>query len=78
MFMKDIFPNSALLVYFEWFYNAHGSDVDFVNPDSVNINAEANIRVKNSHILVDLYSCDHGISPTHWQQNQFHVEVFKG
>lgn len=74
MFMKDIFPDSKLLVYFEWFYNAHDSDVDFVNPESVNINTEANIRVKNSHILVDLYSCDHGISPTKWQHDQFPKE----
>lgn len=74
MFMKDVFPNTPLLVYFEWFYNAHGSDVDFVNPKSVNINTEANIRVKNSHILVDLYSCDHGTSPTHWQHRQFPKE----
>jgi len=74
MFMKDIFPDSVLLVYFEWFYNAHGSDVDFVNPKSVTINTEANLRVKNSHILVDLYSCDHGTSPTHWQHRQFPKE----
>jgi len=74
MFMKDVFPDSKLLVYFEWFYNSYGTDVDFVNPESVNINTEANIRVKNSHILVDLYSCDHGTSPTHWQHNQFPKE----
>jgi glycosyltransferase involved in cell wall biosynthesis len=74
MFMKDIFPNAALLVYFEWFYNAHDSDVDFVNPNSISINTEANIRVKNSHILVDLYTCDHGISPTIWQHDQFPKE----
>jgi len=76
MFIKDVFPDSKLLVYFEWFYNAHGTDVDFINPESVNINTEANIRVKNSHILVDLYSCDHGTSPTYWQHSQF-PEEFK-
>lgn len=72
LFMKDIFPNSALLCYFEWFYNAHGADVDFAN--RINHDKEAHVRVKNSHILVDLYSCDHGLSPTLWQKNQFPKE----
>lgn len=72
LFMKDIFPNTPLLCYFEWFYNSHGADVDFVN--KINHDTEANVRVKNSHILVDLYSCDYGVSPTLWQKNQFPKE----
>lgn len=71
MFMKDVFPKTLLLCYFEWFYNAHGSDADF-NPElPLSANSEACIRVKNTPILLDLYSADKGISPTHWQQQQF-------
>jgi len=71
LFMKDIFPKAKLLCYFEWFYQAHGSDADFDPADLLDADAEARIRVKNAAILLDLYSCDAGLSPTRWQQQQF-------
>ena len=74
LFMKDIFPDTPLLTYFEWFYRAYGSDVDFEKQGPLPVNLEALMRVKNSHILIDLYSCDHGLSPTQWQLSQFPPE----
>jgi len=74
LFMKDIFPNAKLLCYFEWFYQAHGSDADFDPADPLDADAEARIRVKNAPILLDLSSCDAGLSPTEWQQQQFPPE----
>lgn len=73
MFMKDIFPEVPLICYFEWFYNSEGADVGFDGAVQ-NENARAKTRCKNSHLLVDLYSCDKGISPTFWQRNQFPKE----
>lgn len=70
MFMKDVYPDVPLLCYFEWFYNAEGSDVDF-GGKILNIDERAKLRCKNSHLLVDLYTCDAGICPTNWQRNQF-------
>ena len=74
LFAKDVFPKSKLLCYFEWFYNAHGSDADFDPSDPINEDDEARIRVKNAPILLDLYSCDRGLSPTNWQKQQFPPE----
>ncbi|HEY9852998.1 MAG TPA: glycosyltransferase family 4 protein [Leptolyngbyaceae cyanobacterium] len=74
LFMKDAFPNSKLMCYFEWFYHAIGSDADFDPADPLNIDDMGRIRIKNTPILVDLYSCDWGISPTHWQKSQFPKE----
>ena len=74
LFMKDIFPKAKLLCYYEWFYHAHGSDADFDPTDPINEDAEARIRIKNAPILIDLYSCDRGLAPTSWQQQQFPVE----
>lgn len=71
LFIKDIFPKSKLFCYFEWFYHAHGSDADFDPTDPINADAEARIRVKNAPILLDLCSCDAGLSPTNWQHQQF-------
>ncbi|HEY9672588.1 MAG TPA: glycosyltransferase family 4 protein [Waterburya sp.] len=74
LFIKDIFPKAKLLCYFEWFYQAHGSDADFDPNEPLNADDEARIRIKNAPILIDLYSCDRGLSPTHWQRQQFPPE----
>ncbi|BAQ64868.1 glycosyltransferase family 4 protein [Geminocystis sp. NIES-3709] len=75
LFIKDIFPRAKFLCYFEWFYNAHGSDADFDPSDPLTADDEARIRVKNAPILIDLYSCDRGLSPTQWQRQQFPPEL---
>ncbi|MBT9315200.1 glycosyltransferase family 4 protein [Leptothoe spongobia] len=74
LFMKDLFPNSQYLCFFEWFYHAHGSDTDFDPAFPCNEETEAKLRIRNAPILIDLYSCDRGLTPTHWQQQQFPPE----
>lgn len=71
LFIKDAFPDKPLICYFEWFYHAHGSDADFDPSEPLNIDDMARIRIKNAPILIDLYSCDRGLSPTNWQRTQF-------
>lgn len=73
LYMKDIFPKTPMLGYFEWFYNAHGADVDF-GVKSVKADDEARLRIKNAPILLDLQACDRGICPTYWQHSQFPPE----
>lgn len=77
LFMKDIFPRATFLAYFEWFYHAIGSDADFDPSDPINADDQARIRIKNSPILIDLYTCDRGLSPTQWQKRQFPPEYQK-
>lgn len=74
LFIKDAFPDTPLICYFEWFYHAHGSDADFDPAEPLNIDDMARIRIKNAPILIDLYSCDRGLSPTNWQRTQFPSE----
>lgn len=74
LFMKDIFPKATLICYFEWFYNAYGSDASFDPSDPINADDEARIRIKNAPILLDLVTCDRGLSPTNWQRSQFPQE----
>ncbi|NJO40341.1 MAG: glycosyltransferase [Cyanobacteria bacterium CRU_2_1] len=74
LFMKDLFPKSQLLCYFEWFYRSHGSDCNFDPDDPMGIDDELRVRVKNAPILLDLYGCDRGLSPTQWQRQQFSPE----
>jgi len=74
LFIKDALPKAKLFCYFEWFYNAYGSDADFDPEDPLNADDQARIRIKNAAILTDLYSCDRGLSPTYWQRQQFPKE----
>ncbi|MBO9998142.1 MAG: glycosyltransferase family 4 protein [Cyanobacteria bacterium SID2] len=74
LFVKDVYPEAKLMCYFEWFYWAHGSDADFDPAEPLSPDDEAKIRVKNAPILMDLYACDWGLSPTKWQKAQFPQE----
>jgi glycosyltransferase involved in cell wall biosynthesis len=74
LFIKDIFPKSRLLCYFEWFYRSSGSDVGFDPDEPVTADDRLRIRIKNAPILADLCACDAGLSPTAWQMSQFPVE----
>lgn len=74
LFMKDLFPKAELLCFFEWFYRARGSNADFDPSDPITEDVEAKIRIRNAPILIDLYSCDRGLSPTQWQLQQFPEE----
>ncbi|MDJ0731524.1 MAG: glycosyltransferase family 4 protein [Crocosphaera sp.] len=74
LFIKDIFPKAELLCFFEWFYHAHGTDADFDPKEPLTVDDQARIRIKNTPILTDLYSCDRGLSPTAWQRQQFPPE----
>lgn len=73
MFMKDIFPDVPVLCYFEWFGNSEGAAIGF-DGDIPNESYKEKIRFNNAPSLIDLYSCDAGISPTYWQKSQFPKE----
>ena len=79
LFMKDLFPEAQYLGFFEWFYRAHGSDVDFDPANPPDEELEAKLRIRNAALLIDLASCDRGLCPTHWQRQQlppeFHSKV---
>ena len=77
LFIKDIFPKAYYRCYFEWFYHARGSDADFDPSDPLDADSEARIRVKNAPILLDLTSCDKGLTPTAWQRQQFPSEFHR-
>ncbi|MBL0320029.1 MAG: glycosyltransferase family 4 protein [Alphaproteobacteria bacterium] len=76
MFVKDIFPDTPLLNYLEFYYNAHGADSNFDPEDPLTSDDMARIRVKNCNNLLALESCDWGISPTYFQAN-VHPSYFR-
>jgi glycosyltransferase involved in cell wall biosynthesis len=70
LFVKDIFPQTPLLNFMEFYYHAFGADVYFDKNETVIPDDVARIRVKNSTNLLNLEACDWGVSPTWWQFKQ--------
>lgn len=73
LFVKQIFPDVPYVAYLEWYYNPVNSDVDF-GGKVLDVDEQALLMCKNSHILQDLVNCDYGITPTNWQKSQFPKE----
>lgn len=72
IFLKDLWPNSKYMPYFEWYYHAYGSDSSFLDGEmQKKPDAELKIRMKNTAILHDLAAMDWGQCPTEFQKSQF-------
>lgn len=76
LYMKEKFPEAKLLCYFEWYYQSHGTDVEFLPNADLSDHNICRIRSTNIPILMDLAACDWGISPTRWQASRF-PELFR-
>lgn len=76
MFVKDIYPETPLLSFFEFFYHSHGADVNFDPEDNIKSDDEARVRVKNAHHLMGLAYSDWGVCPTFWQHS-LHPKEFQ-
>jgi glycosyltransferase involved in cell wall biosynthesis len=70
LYLKDIFPDSKMLGFFEFFYTSSGSDVGFDPEFPIGLDDICRVRTKNSLILLSLDSCDWGVTPTQWQHSQ--------
>ena len=74
MYLKDLYPRSAFVGLFEWYYHAHGADTGFEKNEVVTEDDECRIRTRNMMLLPDLVACDAGVTPTYWQHQQFPPE----
>ena len=69
LFVKDVFPNSPLLSYFEFFYHFSHVDVNF-DPEYPTATGEAfRLRANNAVNLVAFDAADWGNTPTEWQRS---------
>ncbi len=74
LYVKDVFPDTPFLGYFEWFYDPRGADFGFGLEKQPSFKARCRLRLKNIPILNDLQACDQGICPMAWQKSQFPKE----
>jgi len=71
LFLPELWPDTPLAGYFEYFYRPHGSDLDF-RPDFPPLPEDVlRSRARNAMIMLDLEQCRAGYSPTHWQRSLF-------
>lgn len=74
LYIKDVFPKTPFLGYFEWYYNADGLNTNFDLKAPPDLKNRITLRNRNLPILSDLSACDHGFCPTLWQKSQFPKE----
>jgi glycosyltransferase involved in cell wall biosynthesis len=69
IFLRELY-GCPIVNYFEYFYRAHDSDMDF-RPDfpSLEVN-RLRAYTRNAMLLCDLENCDLGYSPTKWQRDR--------
>ena len=70
LFVKDLFPTTPLLAYFEFFYAATGADVGFDPEFPTGPESALRLRVRNMTHLAALNACDAGLTPTRWQHSR--------
>ncbi|WP_045210971.1 glycosyltransferase family 4 protein [Desulfonatronovibrio magnus] len=76
LFLRDVWPDSKIVCFCEFYYQSSGSDVGFDPEFSRGRNQDelCRLRMKNAHNLISLEAADRGISPTIWQRGQYPVE----
>ena len=67
LFVKDALPDTPVLNYWEFFYNALGQDVGFDPEYASSIDSILSLRIKNSVALLTSAGSDWGLTPTQWQ-----------
>lgn len=71
LYVKDVWPRAPLLGYFEFFYRASGSDVDFDREFPPEVDARLWLRTRNAINLLGLDTADWGQTATEWQRSQY-------
>jgi glycosyltransferase involved in cell wall biosynthesis len=75
--VKDVYPDTKLINYCEFFYRSTGQDFNFDPEFAEKPGAEWNLRSRNAIQLLGLDAMDAGISPMAWQAKTFPAEYAK-
>lgn len=70
-YLKDIYPKTPLIGYFEFFYRPEGADIEFEPGVSEQLDTAPRLRTKNVGNLLGLEAADLGQCPTRWQQSLY-------
>ena len=70
LFLRDVFPDSPILAFCEFFYRGRGADVGFDPMNTIDIDGLCRTRMRNAHMLLSMESMTWGVTPTRWQWSQ--------
>ncbi|TDM05588.1 MAG: glycosyl transferase family 1 [Ideonella sp. MAG2] len=71
LYVKDVFPNAALVCLMEFFYGTPDADVGFDPEFPVGgVESRMRQRMKNMALTEALMAMDHGVAPTAWQASR--------
>jgi len=72
LFLRQVWPKAFLGIYCEFFYQAHGADVDF-DPEFRHLDANdaCRLQMKNANYELHFPRAHAGVSPTRWQASLF-------
>ncbi|MDR0441699.1 MAG: glycosyltransferase family 4 protein [Candidatus Accumulibacter sp.] len=70
-YLKEVFPQTPLIGFFEFFYHLHGGDVGFDPAQPPNFDAGPRLSTRNLGNLLGLNACDLGQCPTKWQYSRY-------
>jgi len=76
LFLRDLFPRARILHFCEFYYHAHGADVDFDPAEQPDDDSLARLRMKNVTNQISLENMDWGIAPTVWQWS-LHPDAYR-
>jgi glycosyltransferase involved in cell wall biosynthesis len=73
LYLKDVWPNSPMLTYQEFYYNSSGFDSGFdpAMQGDVGWEQAARMRMKNANLLLSLQASDWSVTPTQFQRSSF-------
>ena len=78
LYVKDCWPSAPLLGYFEFFYRASDSDLDFDPEFPPTATDRMRMRTRNAVNLLGLETADWGQTPTEFQRNQYPERYRRG
>jgi glycosyltransferase involved in cell wall biosynthesis len=70
-YLKEVFPHTPLLGYFEFFYRLQGADVGFDPAEPASFDSAARLRTRNAGNLLGLEAADAGQCPSLWQKSTY-------
>ncbi|MEM9232855.1 MAG: glycosyltransferase, partial [Pseudomonadota bacterium] len=76
LFLKEAWPETPQVGYFEWYYKGEADDVVFMRGPNRPPLEKARERIRNASIMSELISCDVGLVPTGYQASQF-PDIFR-
>src|SRR6266550_2272239 len=78
LFLSELYPDTPIVNFFEYYYRAHDPDSDMDFREDLNWDVPEvkylRSRCRNAMILLDLQNCDAAYTPTQFQRSRFPAE----